>query len=485
MPMYIKYMGDESYGLVGFYIMLQAWMQLLDLGMTPTLIRETARYRGGESSQLELKKLIRTLETIFYGITLSAVFLSYLFSDSVAINWLKVEHLPLDIVGTSIQLTAIAVVLRWVSSLYRGIVTGFEEIVWLSTYNIFIALSRFIFVIPIILWVDNGPVSFFGYQLLISLTEVLLLRLKAYSLYASKVGKKSNISFFHWESLKGVLRFSGTIAFTASTWAIVTQADKLILSKILTLTDYAYFTLAIMASSGIAVLGNTSGIALMPRFSKLSAENKNNEILLLYRTSTKFIGAVTIPASLALAFFAQPILFIWTGDNEIASKTAKVLSLYSIGNCFLVFNAFPYYLQYAYGNLRLHLIGSILFVLFFLPTLIYYSGQYGAVGASWSWMLANFICFIFWVAFLHKQLSPGLHLKWLFNDVGFSLICCLPFAIALNYFISWPFHRLQAFFVLLIVCVVLILSTLVPTLLTQHFIKIADLVRIYEKYTTR
>ncbi|MCI5140051.1 MAG: hypothetical protein D3922_16960, partial [Candidatus Electrothrix sp. AR1] len=42
MPVYIKYMGAEAYGLVGFYIMLQAWMQLLDLGMTPTLIRETA-----------------------------------------------------------------------------------------------------------------------------------------------------------------------------------------------------------------------------------------------------------------------------------------------------------------------------------------------------------------------------------------------------------------------------------------------------------
>ena len=46
-PLYLKYMGAEAYGLVGFFAMLQAWFQLLDMGLTPTMSRETARYRGG------------------------------------------------------------------------------------------------------------------------------------------------------------------------------------------------------------------------------------------------------------------------------------------------------------------------------------------------------------------------------------------------------------------------------------------------------
>ena len=32
-PMYVKYMGAEAYGLVGFYAMLQAWFMLLDMGL--------------------------------------------------------------------------------------------------------------------------------------------------------------------------------------------------------------------------------------------------------------------------------------------------------------------------------------------------------------------------------------------------------------------------------------------------------------------
>ncbi|WP_276573964.1 oligosaccharide flippase family protein [Vibrio cincinnatiensis] len=47
LPLYIKYMGEEAYGLVVFFTMLQPWFALLDLGLTPTIARETARYHGG------------------------------------------------------------------------------------------------------------------------------------------------------------------------------------------------------------------------------------------------------------------------------------------------------------------------------------------------------------------------------------------------------------------------------------------------------
>ncbi|MGH9879537.1 MAG: oligosaccharide flippase family protein, partial [Nitrososphaerales archaeon] len=43
-PLYVRYMGAEAYGLVGFFAMLQAWFQLLDMGLTPTMARETARF---------------------------------------------------------------------------------------------------------------------------------------------------------------------------------------------------------------------------------------------------------------------------------------------------------------------------------------------------------------------------------------------------------------------------------------------------------
>src|SRR5659263_597684 len=43
-PLYIRFMGMEAYGLIGFYFMLQGVIQILDLGLSPTMNREMARY---------------------------------------------------------------------------------------------------------------------------------------------------------------------------------------------------------------------------------------------------------------------------------------------------------------------------------------------------------------------------------------------------------------------------------------------------------
>ena len=61
-PLYIKYMGAEAYGLVGFFAMLQTWFMLLDMGLTPTMARETARFRGGAISALTYRRLARALD---------------------------------------------------------------------------------------------------------------------------------------------------------------------------------------------------------------------------------------------------------------------------------------------------------------------------------------------------------------------------------------------------------------------------------------
>lgn len=39
-PVYIRYLGIEAYGLIGLFAVMQAWLVLLDMGMTPTLTRE-------------------------------------------------------------------------------------------------------------------------------------------------------------------------------------------------------------------------------------------------------------------------------------------------------------------------------------------------------------------------------------------------------------------------------------------------------------
>src|SRR4051812_47258251 len=50
LPVYMHYLGVEAYGLIGFFATLQAWFLMLDLGLSPTLNREMARYSAGRLS---------------------------------------------------------------------------------------------------------------------------------------------------------------------------------------------------------------------------------------------------------------------------------------------------------------------------------------------------------------------------------------------------------------------------------------------------
>src|SRR5574339_1055043 len=68
LPLYIKFMGIESYGLVGLFATLQGVFALLDLGLTTTLNREIARYSASPEKSQDMRDLVRTLETISWGL---------------------------------------------------------------------------------------------------------------------------------------------------------------------------------------------------------------------------------------------------------------------------------------------------------------------------------------------------------------------------------------------------------------------------------
>lgn len=416
LPLYIKYMGADAYGLVGFFTMLQAWFSLLDLGLTPTIGRETARYKAGAISALEFRRLFRTLSSIFTGIALVGGGALLLLSSQIARNWLKVEALPEVEVQTALQIMAISVALRWMGGLYRGVIAGAENIVWLSGYSIIIASLRFVIVIPVMWKFGYTPLVFFTYQLGIATLEMFGMWVKTIKLLPRTTDADGVIGW-SLAPVKVLLKFSMTIAFTSSVWVFVTQTDKLILSSILPLADYGHFTLAVLVASGIMVISGPISGAIMPRMARLHSEGKEEELILVYRNATQLVSIIAGAAAITLVFCAEPLLLAWTGDPALANSIAPILKLYAIGNGLLAVGAFPYYLQYAKGNLRYHLIGNVGMIVVLIPCVIVAANLFGGLGAGYVWLVTNLLFLMVWVAFVHHKLVPGLHKRWLVDDV--------------------------------------------------------------------
>ena len=56
-PLYLKYLGAEAYGLVGFFTLMQSWLYMLDMGFSPTLARQISYARGQKNGFNEFIKL--------------------------------------------------------------------------------------------------------------------------------------------------------------------------------------------------------------------------------------------------------------------------------------------------------------------------------------------------------------------------------------------------------------------------------------------
>lgn len=423
-PLYIRYMGAEAYGLVGFFAMLQAWFMLLDMGLTPTMARQTARFRGGATDALSYRRLVRALESIFLIVALVGGAAMFAASRYIAQDWLQASQLPVVEVQTAIELMSIIIALRWMCGLYRGAISGSERLVWLGGFNSITATLRFVGVLPVLMYVGVTPTIFFGFQLGIAVLEFAGLLIYSYHLLPD-IPQGQRLPW-DWKPLKPILKFSLTIAFTSSVWVIVTQTDKLVLSKILPLAEYGYFTLAVLVASGIMIISGPVSVAIMPRMSKMEAEGDHDGLIRVYRQATQLVAVLAGSVAITVAFCAEPLLWVWTGDKSLAHQTAPVLILYALGNGILAVASFPYYLQYAKGDLRLHLIGNAVFVVLLIPAIIWAASHYGGIGAGYVWSGMNLLSFVAWLPLVHRKFEPGLNLKWYGQDI---LVVVLPLMI--------------------------------------------------------
>jgi len=414
LPLYIQYLGPESFGLVGFFIVLQSWMLLLDLGMSPMLSRQAAAIRGKNESFSKLKKLVRSLEIIVFIFALIAVVSIVSGSHWIADNWLNVMSLSLTKVSVSIALMGAIIGFRLFVSLYSGGVQGMENQVRLNVFNVVISTLRYGGALLLFHFVTQDVVYYFVYQLCISTIELVVISYMFYGVLPST--EKIKIGFY-WDTLKPILPFSAGIAYATIIWILVTQLDKLILSNILTLSEYGYFALVAIVSAGIMKITSPISQAILPRLTHFLTQGDEKQMLVLYRKSTQIMTVIMAPVTGMVAMFSTELLYAWTGDRQAAEWAGPVLFWFVLGNGILAIGAFQYYLQFAHGKLKMHVIFNTISAIIQIPVIIYVAYKHGAMGVALAWFFLRLLIFIIWTPIVHRKFAPGMHGSWLIKDV--------------------------------------------------------------------
>jgi len=418
LPIYLNYLGAESYGMIGFFTMLMSLMMLLDMGLSQVLSRETARLKDKAIGLVELKLTLRSVESIMFLFSIF-VFISVFISASwMAENWLQIQVLPFETVTLSIQLIGFILILQWYVSLYSSLVLGFEQQVWLNVYKMIMSTIRFVGGLTLVIYITTDIFYYFLYQGLVGVLELFILKYKVYSnLPSNNVFLKPSLP-----ALKKIAPFALGIAYTSGIWIVYTQLDKLLLSHYIPLNEYGYFTLVVLVSSAIMQFSAPLTQAMLPRMTALLSNGKEKEMLQLYRNGTKYMSVIIFSIVGMISVYSYELLYSWTGDVEASVWASPILLWYTLGNGIFAISAFQYYLQFTHGNLKYHIIFNTYFPLPVLPMVFYAVSNYGALGSGVIWFFVQLLSFLLWTPFIHSKFAKGIHRDWILKDIVPSLL---------------------------------------------------------------
>ena len=412
-PLFIKYLGIEAYGLIGLFAVLQAWLTLLDMGMTPTLNREMARFTGGANSAESIVDLLRSIEIIAVSIAVLLGLGIWAASGWLASDWLRTEKLPSDVVAQAFVIMGVVTALRFVEGVYRSCIVGLQQQVPYNIINSSLATLRGCGAAGILIWVSPTIEAFFLWQGLVSLLTLGILASFTYRLLP-RVVRPGRFSI---PALRGIGRFAGGVLAINFLALLLTQIDKILLSKLLTLSDYGYYSLATVVAAALYMLTGPITQAWFPRLSELHAANNQAELITKYHQGAQLVSVLMGSAAVVLIVFAETVLQLWTQDDALANRSATLLSLLALGNLFNGLMWIPYQTQLAHGRTGLVTRINIVSVVILVPAILWATPRYGAEGAAWVWVSLNAGYLLIGIHFMYRKVLTQEKLRWYGQDV--------------------------------------------------------------------
>jgi len=413
-PLYIHYLGMEAYGLIGVFAILQAWLSLLDMGMTPTLNREMARFTAGAHTAQSILDLLRSLEQVCFAIAAGIVVAIWLSASWLSTHWLQAEKLPVEEVAQAIAIIGLVVALRFIESLYRGAILGLQEQVWLSAAGAGLATLRWGGAALVLMWVSPGIDAFFIWQGLVSALTIFSF----YFVVHRHMPKTDAAARFSWIQLHGIRRFAAGMMATTLLSLLLMQVDKIILSRLLSLEMFGYYTLAGTVAAVLYQLTGPITQAYYPRFTELLTTGDIPGLINLYHQAAQLVSVIIIPAALMLAFFSESILLLWTGDALLARNAAPLLALLVLGTMLNGLMHIPYMLTLAYAWPGYAVRQNIVAVILLVPAILWATPRYGAIGAAWIWFILNAGYVLLGMHYLHRHLLKHEKWNWYSRDIG-------------------------------------------------------------------
>jgi O-antigen/teichoic acid export membrane protein len=459
-PFYIKLLGIEAYAVINFYSVILTIMYFADAGLSATLNREMAR----TDNKFYLGTMLFTIERLYFFICLFIVFFISLFSGLIANNWLNSQTILSNDLKIYIVLMGISVAFQLFTTLESSGLMGLEKQVLANGIQVSSSIFRSAIVL-IPLYFFPTLLTFFVWHCFVNGVFLFITRFNLWKYI------KTDVTYnFDRNILKTVGKFAGGMVLMAIISSLNTQIDKLVTSKLLSLKDFGYYSLAGVLSQVPVLMITPISAAILPKMVKFSEKKDTENLSKLFHISSFVLSSFATSAALVILLFTKDFILIWTHDEGIAITIENVTKILIIGSVFLSFQFMPYNLAIANGHTKTNVqLGAVSLTLI-IPALYFLVKANGIIGAAYTWLIFNVVaCFYLGYILIGKFLMHEFK-KWLFYDTILPLLTNISVGLIVYYIIN---NLPKGLYVLIYSAIIVIVSLLLNLFLLS---------KIYPKY---
>jgi len=380
-------LGGDALGLIYFSVAFSAALSVaVQLGICESAVREVASHHRNRPEYIE--SLIRTSSLLYWTGFLALALVAYAAAPYLVYHWVKLGSLDALTAIKIMRILTLGALVALPGGLYRALLVGLQHMgvtnlidvggKALQQAGIFLVLLVHGSLFHVAYWIafsTLAPIVVYG----VACTHFFSARALLFPGFSRAVIKE-NIAYA-----------SGLMTITLCGW-ILSQADKVIISKLLPLTLLGIYTFARGAiNQGMLLTGAING-AIFPHFSALHGAGKMEELKFEYNRIHDLICLGTVPVFAAVPFAVIPVF-----SRALDMPSARLLLLPCTFLCVGYYMngtlTAPYVVSLAVGRPDISARQSAMALFVVVPASVIAIYFFGLNGAGFSWVIYHIFAY--------------------------------------------------------------------------------------------
>jgi O-antigen/teichoic acid export membrane protein len=437
-PVYLRYLGAEAYGLASLALTFRAIATSLDQGLTTTMNRELARSDAQARPAGETRDLARTLELAYWAFAALVGIVCMATAPFVADRWLNPGRLDAGTVREALVLIGVLLALELPLNAYAGGLQGLRRQVALNVLTSIAAVVRFAGAAMVVAFFSPTVRAFLSWQCLAAFGTTVA----AGRLLWSRLPSSGAAPRFRWRALREVRHFALGVAVVAISGVFIQHVDKLVLMRLAPLESLGHYTVAATLAGIVYQVVGPIHAAAFPRLAASVAARDEADLRRQYHRACQLMAMAVMPLAAVLSCYPEQVLGVWISDRAVVAAARGVLPIMAVTAAINAVLTVPYALQLAHGYLRLSLVASLAASLMLPPLVAALTVRHGLTGAAAGYAIYNAVILLIGPPLVHRRFLVGDLRRWSQDDVVMPAAAAFGAAGAGLLVLRWPVDRM-------------------------------------------